>query len=119
MKKLVPSLCFRHTLVSIAACHKTWITIPHPPVTLDSTTSILTGRTWVYYEYLTQFNVAATTLAWKTNRTSNTLNLALNQVKFNPDSTYSEIDQTGTIYTGTWSYLNNKTQVQVVNSKGT
>jgi len=79
----------------------------------------LTGQTWIYYEYFNNFGDPATVLAWKTNRTSNTKNLSLNQVKFNSNATYSEIDENGVTVNGTWTFLNNKTQVQVVNSRGT
>jgi hypothetical protein len=119
MKLLTSCLLTVGLLVSLSSCHKFLIPIPHPTVHLDSTTSRLTGTTWVYYEYFTRFDSSVTTLAWKTTRANNTLNLALNQVKFNPDSTYSEIDQNGNIFNGTWSYLNNETQVKVVNSQGT
>lgn len=112
------------TLLFAASCTKRLINPPfggftkngHTP---DSTTILLTGRTWVYYEYFDNFDSTSTTLAWKTNRTSNTLNLALNQVKFNVDGSYSEIDQNGNTLNGTWSYLNGEKETKVVNSGGT
>ena len=119
MKKLQFSLFVCSILLSVSSCVKHVIPIPPPAHHLDSTTSRLTGVTWVYYEYFYRFDSTVTTLAWKTGRSGNALNLALNQVKFNPDSTYSEIDQNGNTLTGTWSYLNNETQVKVVNSQGT
>lgn len=119
MKLLKSCILIGGLLVSMSSCFKHSIPLPHPTATLDSTTSRLTGATWVYYEYFTRFDSSVTSLAWKTNRTSNTLNFSLNQVKFNADSTYSEIDQNGNMLTGTWSYLNNETQVKVINSQGT
>ena len=89
------------------------------PLILDSTTLLLTGQTWVYYEYFSNFDSVTTTLDWKTNRTSNIINLSKNQVTYNTDNTYSEIDQNGTTYNGTWQFLNNETEVQVHNSLGT
>jgi hypothetical protein len=112
-------------LLSIASCTKRFeIPSPVPPkaatIIVDSTTAKLIGQTWVYYEYFTNFDSANTNLVWKTNRTSNTLNLALDQVKYNADNTYSEIDQNGTTFNGTWSYTDsNRTGVSVVNSLGT
>jgi hypothetical protein len=101
------------------SCFKTALKSTPKPNTPDSTTLLLTGQTWVYYEYFTNYDSAGTLLAWKIGRTSNTLNLAPDQVKFNTDSTYTEIDQNGNTFNGTWSYLNNETEVSVVNSEGT
>ena len=133
MKKLLSFALFCLTLAVFSSCSKT-LTEPHAPTKTDSTSvdssktscdtatdprSLLTSQTWVYYEYFNNFGDPGTTLAWKTNRSSNTLNLALNQVKFNTDSTYWEIDENGNTLKGTWTFLNNQTQVQVINSKGT
>src|SRR6478735_8162041 len=82
-------------------------------------TAILTSKTWVYYEYFTDFNTNPTKLVWKSNRSGNVLNLASNKVKFNSNGSYTEIDQNGITYNGTWIFLNNQTQVQVTNSQGT
>lgn len=87
--------------------------------TASNLTDLLTGKTWVYYEYFTGFNNNPTNLVWKTNRNSNSLNLALNEVQYFPNGTYTEIDQNGTTYNGNWTFLNNQTEVQVVNSLGT
>ncbi len=122
MKKQLNFILAFCAIALLHSCVKTEIrglNSPKAALVLDSTTTLLTGQTWIYYEYFTNFDSANTVLAWKTNRTSNTLNLALNQVKFNPDSTYSEIDQNGNTFNGTWSYLNNETEVKVVNSEGT
>lgn len=119
MKKLLVTLSAVCCLIQLSSCYKV---IPIPPPAhpaLDSTTQRLTGQTWVYYEYFERFDSTVTSLAWKTGRSGNTLNLALNQVKFYPDSTYTETDQNGNILNGTWGYLNNETQVRVVNSQGT
>jgi hypothetical protein len=112
---IVAGLLFSLTL-AFFSCSKSTDTTPN--ITCADSSGVLTSQTWVYYEYFKNFNDSAT-LAWKTNRTSNTLNLSLNQVKFNCDSTYSEIDENGNTLKGTWTYLNNGTQVKVVNSKGT
>ena len=128
MKKPLTLILFCSSLIWVISCTKT---LNDPAKTFkgllgkwcaptpDSTTTLLTGQTWVYYEYFLHFDSANTSLAWKTNRTSNTLNLALNQVKFNADSTYSEIDQNGNTFNGTWSYINNGKGVKVINSQGT
>ena len=121
MKKLLFSLLVACSLIQLVSCHKFVIIIPPPPppVAIDSTTHLLTGQTWVYYEYFTNFDPNPTTLVWKTNRTNNIRNYSLNQVKFNADSTYSEIDQNGILYQGTWSWQDNKKGLKVVNSQGT
>jgi hypothetical protein len=116
MKNIIVSgLLFSLTL-AFFSCSKSTDTTPNN--TCADSSGVLTSQTWIYYEYFKNFNDSAT-LAWKTSRTSNTLNLSLNQVKFNCDSTYSEIDENGNTLKGTWAYLNNGTQVKVVNSKGT
>lgn len=107
-----------------SSCVKQTETAPPPTdsstnLITGPTASLLTGPTWVYYEYFTSYDSTNVSLAWKTNRTSNALNLAKDQVKFNPNGTYSEIDQNGNTLNGTWKFLNNETQTQVVNSEGT
>jgi hypothetical protein len=117
MKNALLAGLFFCVALAISSCHKS--NDSNVNVTKCSDTSgILTSKTWVYYEYFKNFNDPATTLAWKTNRTSNSLNLSTNQIKFNCDSTYTEIDEYGNTLKGTWTYLNNGTQVQVTNSKG-
>lgn len=82
-------------------------------------TAVLTSQTWVYYEYFLDFNTNPTKLVWKTNRTSNSLNLASNEVKFYTNGNYTEIDQNGITYNGTWTFLTNPTRVRVTSSQGT
>lgn len=80
---------------------------------------LLTSLPWVYTEYFIDFNLTAPSLVWKTNKANSTLNLSLNIVKFNTDGTYTETDQNGNTFDGTWTFLNNQTQVQVNNYHGT
>jgi len=81
--------------------------------------SLLTSHVWVYDEYFNQYDSSVTNLLYKTNRSNSTINLSLNQAKFNTDGTYWEIDQNGNYLTGTWSFLYGQTQMQVVNYLGT
>lgn len=131
MKKLLTFALFCYTL-TIISCSKS---LNEPPVTSDgasknetnaarlstssSLTDILTGPTWVYYEYFKNFTSNPANLVWKTNRSNNSLNLAQNKVKYYPDGTYTETDQYGTVYNGTWIFLNNDTKVQVTSPAGT
>ena len=82
-------------------------------------TDLLTSQTWVYYEYFLNFKNNPTGLVWKTNRSANDLNLASNKVTFFPNGNYTEIDQNGTTLNGTWTFLNNESDVRVTNSQGT
>lgn len=82
-------------------------------------TDLLTSQTWVYYEYFLKFKNNPTGLVWKTNRSANDLNLASNKVTFFPNGNYTEIDQNGTTLNGTWTFLNNESDVRVTNSQGT
>jgi hypothetical protein len=129
MKKLLTFSLFC-SLLAIVSCNKS---LNKPDDVLAETTSpetktgrisstksdLLTSQTWVYYEYFTDFNSNPTKLVWKTNRTSNSLNLTHNRVKFNSDGSYTEVDQNGINYTGSWMFLNNETQVQTTSSQGT
>jgi hypothetical protein len=132
MKNLFAAGLFLYVALAISSCSKpdqiidtdtskpddTTKIINKTPACSDSS-NVLTNTTWVYYEYFTNFNDStSTTLAWKTNRTNNILNLLRNQVKFNCDSTYSEIDEYGDTLKGTWTYLNNGTQIKLTNRKG-
>jgi hypothetical protein len=90
--------------------------------TIDTTggrMALITAHAWVYQEYFFNFNQSVPSLVWKGNLTGAQFNLGLNVVKFNPDSTYWEIDQNGTMYNGTWSFTNNQTGTVVFNSLGT
>ncbi|OQP66650.1 hypothetical protein [Niastella populi] len=130
MKKLLSFTLFCSVIV-IASCSKSLNEPQASSTSTESTntrngrlstsskTDLLTSQTWVYYEYFTDFNTNPTNLVWKTNRSSNALNLALNQVQFYPNGTYTETDQNGTVYNGTWTFLNNETEVQVNNPIGT
>jgi hypothetical protein len=133
MQKLLTFTLFCCALATITSCSKS---LDKSPVTtalntpgngkaarLSTTagdlTGVITGKTWVYYEYFTDFTNTTTNLVWKTNRTSNTLNLSLNKVKYYTDGTYTEVTENGTTLNGTWTFLNNQTQVSVTNPVGT
>jgi len=81
-------------------------------------TKLLTDSTWRYYEYYLNYSQDSAKLVWKWGKAFNQLNLGLNTTKFNTNGTYSETTQTGAIVNGTWSFLNNATQIRVVNSYG-
>jgi len=82
-------------------------------------TKLLTDSTWRYYEYYLNYSQDSAKLVWKYGKTSNQLNLSLNRTKFNPGGSYYEITETGATLTGSWEFLNNATQLKVVNSYGT
>lgn len=126
MKKLLTFSLFCYLLV-IVSCSKSLnkpddvLAEPaNKTARVSSTKSdLLTSQTWVYYEYFKKFNSIPTGLVWKTNRSANDLNLASNKVTFFPSGNYTEIDQNGTTYNGTWLFLNNETEVRVTSSQGT
>ena len=80
---------------------------------------LLTQKTWVYDEFITDYDESPTVLAYKRGKTNNSYNLSQVTVKFNSDGTYSETLQAGGTLTGTWKFLNNETQTEVINSSGT
>jgi len=80
--------------------------------------SLLCAHPWIYDEYFHYYSSTPTQLVYKSGNTNNTLDLHLNRAKFNTDGTYSEIDQNGATITGTWTFLNGGTQMQVNNYKG-
>jgi len=118
MKNIITVSLLLYVALTISSCTKSTDDNTTQTKTCSDSSNVLTKQPWIYYEYFTDFNVPATSLAWKTNRTSNALNLLKNQVKFNCDSTYTEIDENGNTLNGTWANLNNGTQVRVTNSKG-
>ena len=79
----------------------------------------LTSKAWVYDEYFTNYNTSSTMLAYKRGKQNNSMNLASNVVKFNTDGTYQETTETGAHLSGTWQFLSDETQTQVVNEVGT
>ena len=80
---------------------------------------LLAQKTWVYDEFITDYDESPTVLAYKRGKTNNSYNLSQVTVKFNSDGTYSETLQAGGTLTGTWKFLNNETQTEVINSSGT
>ena len=80
---------------------------------------LLTQKTWLYDEFFTDYDESPTVLAYKRGKTNNSYNLSQVTVKFNSDGTYSETLQAGGTLTGTWKFLNNETQTEVINNSGT
>jgi hypothetical protein len=90
-----------------------------PPPAPKSRLELFTGVTWKYEEYHTGYNTSNTLLAYKAGKPNNTMNLDGVKVKFNTDGTEQEWQANGTILPGTWKFLNDSTQYQVINSAGT
>ena len=80
---------------------------------------LLTAKPWIYDEYYRNYNTGTPVLYYKRGNTNNLINLDPAKVTFRTDGTYTETDQNGTTYNGTWQLLNNETQTQVINSTGT
>jgi hypothetical protein len=80
---------------------------------------LLTSQPWVYTEYFNNSNQQDPSLVWKPNKANSPLNLSQNWVKFNTNGTYTEITEDGKTLNGTWTFLNNQTQVKVTNPVGT
>ena len=74
-------------------------------------TEILTSKTWVYNEYFTNYNQAATVLQYKKGKANNLLNLSGDKLKFESNGTYSRVDYNGQTQTGTWQWMNNESKV--------
>jgi hypothetical protein len=93
------------------------------PSTTAATTKtkkeLLTANTWLYDEYFRSYNTTNTVLYYKKDKGNNLLNLSLNRVTYKTDGTYTEITETGATLNGTWTFLNNESQVQVTNTYGT
>jgi hypothetical protein len=87
--------------------------------TSKSKTELLTAKPWIYDEYYRNFNSGSPVLYYKRGSTNNLINLNLNKVTYRADGTYTETDENGTTFNGTWKFLSNETQVQVVNPVGT
>jgi hypothetical protein len=80
---------------------------------------LLTSKTWVFDEYITNYNSSTGSLVYKKGKTSNSLNLSVNSTKFNSDGTETEMNQNGQTVNGTWQFLNNETQTKTTNAVGT
>lgn len=121
MKKLLTVILSSALVVSMSSCFKQLVKpTKTTPVNVDSSTDLLTSQIWVYEEYFDNFTDSVnTSLVWKRNPVVNSLNLALNQVKFNVDNTYWEITQTGDTLRGTWYYTSGGKGTTVINNQGT
>lgn len=89
------------------------------PTTIKTKKELLTANTWLYDEYFRNYNTSNTVLYYKKDKGNNLINLSSNRVTYKADGTYTEITETGATLNGTWTFLNNETQVQVTNSYGT
>ena len=82
-------------------------------------TELLAANTWIYTEYFRSYNTSNTILYYKRGKSNNLLNLDINKITYKTDGTYSEINEAGNTFTGTWKFLSGETQIQIVNSVGT
>lgn len=89
------------------------------PVKPKTKMELMTGKTWMYDEYLRGYNISNTVVYYKRGKPNNLLNWDQNRVTFRTDGTYTEITPTGGTISGTWRFLNNETQYEVTNSLGT
>jgi len=103
-------------MTSIVSCKKD--SIDNTPTT-KTKMELLTQKTWIFDEYITNYNSPTGSLVYKRGRANNTLNLSLNTTKFNTNGTETEINQNGQTVSGTWQFLNDETKTQTVNSIGT
>ena len=87
--------------------------------TPKSKTELLTGKTWIYDEYFTNYNTVNTQLSYKRGKASNAIDLSQNRVTYAANGTYTEVNQNGQTLNGTWSFQNNETQIRVTNGVGT
>jgi hypothetical protein len=101
--------------LSLGACSKD----PDPEQVAGGKLQLITSGVWRYYEYFYDYSEAGASLVWKVDKANVSYNLSGNQVKFNTDGSYWEIDEKGDRYDGTWTFLADSTQVKVVNSVGT
>ncbi|OQP52858.1 hypothetical protein A4H97_24490 [Niastella yeongjuensis] len=117
MKKLYPLALFTLLIAMISSCSKTITTESYKDV--YGYTDALTSHTWVYREYFRYFNDTAAALVYKDSRPWNSFDLSLNQATYYKDGTYTEIDNQGKTYNGTWGFVNNGRDLEVKNSAGT
>ena len=73
----------------------------------------------MYDEYFRSYNNSNTVLYYKRGKSNNLLNYDLSRNTYRADGTYTEITSNGSTLSGTWKFLNNEAQIQVVNSFGT
>lgn len=128
MRKLsILALC---SFIALASCQKSSVA---PTNEVNSTTvqnatqkksnlHLLTAHAWLYIKYYTNYIDSSNQgqLVYKRGGTKNTLNLDVNQVKFNTDGTVDEIDMNGNHVPGTWHFTNDEqTAYEVTNAFGT
>lgn len=81
---------------------------------------LLTAKSWVYTEYFSNYTTPAAELSYKRDKTTNNpLNYSTYSTTFNLDGTYTETTGNGTIYNGTWQFLENETKLRTTSSSGT
>jgi hypothetical protein len=110
LKILLASLLF----VSVTSCKKD-STNDAPKTKME----LITSKTWVYDEYITNYNSSTGSLVYKKGKANNSLNLSPNKINFKSDGTATEINQNGQTVISTWQFINNETATQTTNSVGT
>lgn len=80
---------------------------------------LLTGKVWIYQSYYINNNTTPILYYQRDRATGNYANYDKNRLVYNADGTYTEISQYGEIITGIWKFINNETEVQVSNPRGT
>jgi hypothetical protein len=77
----------------------------------------LTGKTWVYQEYFSNYSSLQAAVVYKRERSVNALDINRNTTLFNTNGTFNEINEAGQAVTGTWQILNGN-QLYTVNNLG-
>jgi hypothetical protein len=87
--------------------------------TVKTKTQLLSDKEWIYQDYYIN-NATTPLLYYQRNRaTGNYANYDKNRWVYNADGTYTEVTQYGDIISGIWKFVNNETQIEVSNPRGT
>jgi len=75
---------------------------------------ILTGTVWKYAEIDDGINTSSPTVVYLDDGSIKTVDVSNERVKYNLNGTVQDTAHDGTIYSGTWNFINNDTQYQIV-----
>lgn len=81
-------------------------------------TGYLTAHTWIYNKFYMGYNSPPPTLYYQRGASNNTLDYHLNNMTFEANGNYTEMDESGFTRGGSWKLWNGDTEVQIITSQG-
>ncbi len=110
MKKITYLLFIILVIIGQSSCQKSTNKIV-------TNTDLLCAVTWKYQQYYINYNQNNTVLAYSIYKSNNLQDFSRNRMKYNTNGTFSEIDEKGTLTSGTWNFNSNESNIELHTSQ--